>query len=151
MKLLLWYLLLLTMSAIPNVLSEYSVPCDKTEDFTFDFVGSQKSCLMRESTFIDFKETTISSEEDENVTGFALHNNKNIFFLPVDVSKTFSNLVVLKAWDCSLTTISRENFRGLGKLQFLDLESNYINKITRDTFRDLESLEWIWLSKKNNV
>lgn len=84
-------------------------------------------------------------------TGFALHNNKNIFFLPVDVSKTFSNLVVLKAWDCSLTTISRENFRGLGKLQFLDLETNQISKITRDTFRDLESLEWIWLSKKNNV
>lgn len=74
-----------------------------------------------------------------------MNSNKKIFFLPIKVADSFPNLVVLSAWGCSLTKISKENIKDLRKLTFYTLTGNKIENIPSDAFEGLTSLEWLWL------
>jgi Leucine-rich repeat (LRR) protein len=70
-----------------------------------------------------------------------------MFFLPVNVTSVLPNLVKYSAWDCFITEVSKENFKGLINLNYLSLASNKIREIPTDTFEDLVNLRQLYLGK----
>lgn len=112
-----------------------------------DHVGTAKMCRMYYTTSIDAPNATIS-KRDDSITGMQFFNNKNIQYLPIEVSEKFPNLLIHDATLCSIKEISRINFEGLGKVYYVRLGHNQIEKITSETFIDLESLEMLDLRKK---
>ena len=107
---------------------------------------SLKTCDMRTSTIIDESNVKISTFDD-TVHGLTFYSNIKILFLPVEVSKKFPNLIAFSADETSIRDLSKENFRGLQNLQSLSLVNNKIERIYSDTFKDLKSLEILWLGK----
>lgn len=89
----------------------------------------------------------ISTPPDQNITGLWFDDNKNLSYLPENISSTFPNVASLSAERCSLKAVGKENFNGLKKMKFLWLSSNSIEQIPSDTFKDLVELERIYLCK----
>lgn len=111
------------------------------------FTNSYEACFMNNNTVTDADDLKIATTRDLAVGGLRFDNNKNIQFLPILVYRTFPNLQVLVAANCSLREISKKNFQQLNKLEKLRLEKNMIEKISSDTFEGLVQLEKIYLSK----
>lgn len=101
---------------------------------------------MNGTAKIDSMDYTISSRSENQI---ALHfaGNKNIFFLPVRLSESFSDLRELDAENCSLTVILKENFKKLDNLEVVLLRLNQIERIETNTFEDLSFLKYLWLSE----
>jgi len=125
--------------------SSATISCEVVNFHTWGWIGNQKTCHSTGSTLINLRETTLSSGRDGSLTGLNFGNNKKIFLLPIKVSESFPNLVGIHAPGCWLMTISKENFRNLGKLRYLSVADNKIEKIPSDAFEDLTSLEWLFL------
>lgn len=113
-----------------------------------DPIGEVKTCNMY-STSIESKEMTISPK-DETVKGLHVATNIRIKFLPVRISEIFPYLLGYSAHGCSLTKITKENFKSLNKMKLLWLHDNQILVINSDTFEDLTELTMLCLSKKIN-
>ena len=123
------------------------VDCEKIDDFFWGYVFAKIStCHMNKTTEINSSDTTIASR-DESIRGLWFSFNKKIKFLPIGVNEKFPNLGGLNAGDCSLTTISNENVKGLSKLRLLNLIDNQIEMIGSDIFDDLSALENLFLCK----
>jgi Leucine rich repeat len=105
-----------------------------------------ETCFMNE-TSIETIGVDIS-QSNESVTGLILNGNKKIFYLPENVPKSFPNLTVYFAINCSISNISSQNFKGMDKLTDLALNNNSISKVTSDTFNDLIRLVKLYLGKK---
>lgn len=89
----------------------------------------------------------VVSPAETSILGITFYLNKKISFLPVRVDETFPNLIAYSAADCSLTSVSRINFKNLKKMKTLNLRNNQIVKVKSDTFEDLTLLEVLWLGK----
>lgn len=100
---------------------------------------------MNDSTSILNFDSKLSSEVDKSVTGLNFDGNKKIFYLPVLISQKFPNLIAYTASNCSIDSISKENFQDLKKLKILYLHENEIQTLTGNVFEDLESLEELLL------
>lgn len=83
-----------------------------------------------------------------NVTGLDLEQNKKIEFLPVGLHLVFPQLYVLDGSKCSIKEVTKVNFHGLKDLSHLWLRDNKIKLIESETFRGLDSLIHLDLSKK---
>lgn len=126
------------------------VACKKIDIFYYkNFgIGSPRTCFMNHVTAIGSPMFRISSPKDDRVEGLYFWKNKKIRFLPEKVAERFPHLLMYAAWECSLTEISKSNFRSLARLTFLGLSQNQIEKIAGNTFEDLASLEHLFLSRK---
>jgi Leucine-rich repeat (LRR) protein len=102
---------------------------------------------MTTTTSISSEDVTISTTNDPSTGGLWFNDNKEISYLPICVNESFTNLLAYSAYGCSLTKITKINFQGLSKLAYLELGGNQIETINSDTFKDLASLEYLWLSK----
>lgn len=87
----------------------------------------------------------MSGVVDETITGLAFKENKKILFLPVLTSRIYPNLIVFSAMDCSLTSVSKENFQNLRKLKRLQLDQNEIESLNTCSFEDLVQLKELYL------
>jgi hypothetical protein len=128
-----------------------SVECEKIEYYEWSFLwyfGNVKTCHMRTQTSIDGKSFKISSSRDENVKAIDMSENKKIIFLPDSPADVFPNLEIYYSFNCAIKEITRENFRGLIKLNYLQLAYNQIEIIRSDTFQDLAAIERIDLREK---
>lgn len=124
------------------------VTCEKFENIIWVApVGLVKNCYMTQTTSIDERNVTISNFDD-SVKALKLNNNKKNFYLPVQIDKRLPNILAINAAYCSIKEIFKDNFNGLDKLIVLLLENNQIEKIPNDVFKDLKSLEQLWLRKK---
>lgn len=112
-----------------------------------DSTVSLNTCLMDVKTKIYEANATVSTQ-DETVGALSLSFNKKIFHLPIDVAESFPNLQVFYAARCSITKISKSNFKGLSKLRRLDLYHNQIETIPSDTFSDCIELERFGLGNR---
>jgi hypothetical protein len=125
------------------------VTCENIENGSdWAATGVLKACRMKQSTAITAKGYEISNR-DASVKGLEFFGNVKILFLPNRVNEAFPDLVGYLAWSCSLTTISRENFKNLSKVKLLGLQGNQITTIHSDTFMDLISLEVLHLGEQN--
>lgn len=97
------------------------------------------------ATEISSADVTISP--DESIVGLTFATNRKISFLPLEVGKSFPDLLCYAASNCNVKSISKKHFEKLGKLKELLLYNNRITTIASDTFADLVSLEYLKLSK----
>lgn len=131
-----------------NYAAYKEVECEKVENLYFynELSRSLKTCFMDITTSIYSIGFTISTN-DETVLGLKFFDNDNIRYLPENTSQKLPNLVAYHADLCSIQKVFKVNFKGLGKLIYLHLEHNEIEKIDSDTFEGLVSLKWLFLSK----
>lgn len=120
--------------------------CETTIRSQFD--GSNrlyKTCLMNATTLIDSNKARIKFAKSTAAISFK--NNKNISYLPIEISKALPSLQILEASYCNVTQIGPENFQGLIFLKLLWLSSNKIESIPSNTFKGLTYMENIDLSE----
>jgi hypothetical protein len=123
----------------------HQIECEVIGNENWTHAGPQRTCYLKVNTTINSPGKTIGRKE--TVPGLSFWFNKKIFYLPINVSESFPNLVVYGANGCSVKTISKVNFRGLKKLIRLDLGYNEIAFIPDDTFEDLKALEWLQIGE----
>lgn len=71
--------------------------------------------------------------------------------MPIRVDKNFPNLTSYDARDCSIISISKENFRNTFSLQVLNLNQNQIGDFPSNTFDDPGKLTSLSLGKLMNI
>lgn len=133
-----------SVSAINIPQGSNNVPCQNVQNLFWNFTAiNVLTCSI--SSSISKIDTSIQPRNN-SVLGLMITNQSTIY-LPINVNQTFENLLAYKASKTLITSISRENFRGLSKLKILDLSENRLRKILNNTFVDLISLEYLILSK----
>lgn len=112
------------------------------------FVNSfwHQSCLLDRSAKIRTPDVQVASNVS-STSALYMNGNKKILYLPFGLSLVFPSLYVITAQDCSVIELRKENFSGLKQLSHLGLEGNMIETIESETFRGLDSLVVINLSK----
>jgi Leucine-rich repeat (LRR) protein len=133
-----------------TVTNANTISCSSIETRSWDFVGDVNVCVIDKSISILTPGYKIYSEKDDTITGFEAEWIKNMFYLPDSPSETFPNLQAYSAYRSSVREISAANFKNLNKLRLLWLSKNQIEKVNINTFKDLESLEWLYLGLKNH-
>lgn len=106
------------------------------------------------SSVIDSKDFLITSDRDETVEVFYAFGSKKLEFLPRNLGEKFPNLLGLNAAHCSITEISKESFKELGKLLKLRLYGNQIEKFVDDTFEYIPAIVKVHLgeqAEKNSI
>lgn len=121
-------------------------PCEKIEKHSYWSI-TNPTCVMAATTVINSVGFLITTPHNDSVEGFLSIFNKKIEYLPDNMADKFPNLVFIQAQDCSIKSISKQNFKNLKHLRFLALIQNNITKIESDTFMDLVALEELWLSE----
>jgi Leucine-rich repeat (LRR) protein len=76
----------------------------------------------------------------------AMEHNKKIFYLPDKIGDAYPNLIIVRAGNCSITAISRQNFKGLTKLKSVLLHHNQIKEVENGAFKGLIELKNVHLS-----
>lgn len=125
------------------------IECESISKVGWTDGSSDKTCYMREKTIIDSPHAVFSQDSDKTVTAVFFHNNKKIFYLPVQLDSSFPSLFTLGAAECSIKELSKNNFRNLKKLRKLWLERNHIEQLPKDVFKDLVSIEELLLGMKS--
>lgn len=120
--------------------------CEEVENNDWDYHGTQKTCFMDQTTEIESPGIEVAEDPDDSIKALHMGFNKQIHFLPSDVCKSFPELIVYYAPNCSLTSIDKSNFENLYRLEMLLLRNNKIELIRSDTFEDLISLKRLSLS-----
>lgn len=103
---------------------------------------------MDKTTKIDSSSTTIAGPRDDSLHGLLLAKNKQITSLSNDVGKKFPELQYYNADDCAVTSLERNNFKGLHKVKGLFLNDNQINSVEKDSFADMPQMEKLGLGEK---
>lgn len=139
------FLILLLIGYTSSATAE-EISCELFGEEHWPTIGKQKTCFMNGSIAIESLAIRISVR-DKDVKALILNHNKKIKFLPVDVPNTYPELQIYSALNCSIRTISKENFKGMSKLVILWLSYNRIEKINSNTFEDLTSMTELYLGK----
>lgn len=71
---------------------------------------------------------TISNKVDPTILAFGIVDKKKVKFLPIFVFRAFPELIIIRIYNCSVTLISENHFKGSSKLDFLNLRHNEIKK-----------------------
>ena len=85
-----------------------------------------------------------------NITHLFLNDNKDVYFLPIQVHEKMPKLERYWAASCSVLSISKKNFEKLHELKWLDLKDNFITSIPSNTFEDLKNVREIYLGEFRN-
>ena len=121
--------------------------CERIDDDNFwSLTKYRRTCYMDDKVSIDNIDTTIGLRDD-SILSLRFFDNKKIKYLPVGVNGKFPNLINYAAGYCSLTVVYKANFRGMNKLELLDLNVNKIERIFSNTFEDLISLQKLFLGE----
>lgn len=128
---------------------DFGLVCESIGQAQAARVAASNTCFLNQYTIIDKKNESIHFMLDRSIDGLYFNENKAIRYLPVEVYRSFPNLVHYWANNCSIQEISRKNFEKLYNLDFIRLVGNMIKKISSDTFVDLPLLRSLALSKLN--
>lgn len=123
------------------------IACENQENVWERRSADRRTCFMKTKTAIDSMYTTI--ERDRNIEKLDFNHNKKIRSLPIEVAISFPNLKTYSAWNCSIKSIAKINFKDLINLQTLYLMDNQITTIPSNTFDDLASIVVIKLGEEN--
>ncbi|CRL03488.1 CLUMA_CG016308, isoform A [Clunio marinus] len=109
-----------------------------------DYGANKKTCHIYHD--IDDPEITLAPPSNVSINFLSIRDNKEVKYLPVNVSESLPDLVYYDAINCSITNIYRKNVQGLTFLKTLNLRYNEIETVKRDVFSDLTSLLALSLS-----
>ena len=99
------------------------------------------SCSIN-GTFADHI-TLITDVSTSNVRGFVIQNNKNIQFLPENLSLKLMNLEEVEVTHCAVKIIKKSYFKNLYKLISVILHANKIELIESGAFEDNTNLTYL--------
>lgn len=134
-----------------DIVNGKEIYCEIVSERSFGkLIGPAKICWMNGTTSIDTPAVSVSTR-DESINVLYFSWNQKIHHLPIKTSATYPNLLALYAGYCSITNISRQNFRGLSSLKSLILQGNQIEKIASGVFKDLTNLERLYLGEKSFI
>lgn len=117
------------------------------ERFSDGFKVYTEFCFMDEKTVINATNFVVGDPSDDEIGGIKFDENKNIEFLPYKIHMQLPNLIIYQASKCSIKQITKKNFEKLSRLKEIDMSFNQIRKISGNTFRGLESLTFVDISK----
>lgn len=106
-----------------------------------------KCCFLDNSTSIENANTSFSGVRDDSVREINFAHNKKIYFLPIRVNDKYPELRSYDATNCSLKTISKQNFERMVNLKYLKLFLNEIEKLDSNTFEDLVNINKLNIGK----
>lgn len=130
------------LAAVAMKLEATELNCERVGHFG----GFKKCCYLNETTAINAINATFAGPQNYYIDAILFRDNKKIQFLPVNVYKKFTNLVIYLAGWTSVRKISAVNFVRLSNLEWLDLHKNNIEFIPDDCFQGLNKLNHIDLS-----
>ena len=103
-----------------------------------------QTCNMHDQK-IDDEGFSIAGDLNLSIQGFSIEDNKEVKFLPENIAESFPGLMVYQVFSCSIKTVNGDHFKGLNKLESLDLARNEIESIDGDSFKDLTKLVYLFL------
>ncbi|KAG5667985.1 hypothetical protein PVAND_015942 [Polypedilum vanderplanki] len=117
----------------------------------YDTIGQIYSCTVQinlgiKSQNISIDEIHGTHQNDMNnnkVLGFTA-KDKNLQYLPVNLSEMFKNLIALRIRLGRLKEIHKSDFEKLLKLKYLNLDLNDIEVLEENLFENNKMLEIIW-------
>ena len=146
-KILILLLIRQIASEAQSVEEVHDLRCTRLETEAF----GNFSCIFDNTTVISRNDLRINQMADEEIKALLFGNesapNDKVKFLPIFINETFPRVSVLRASDCAIKEIRRENFDNLHYLSEVWLERNQIEKIKSDTFVGLWRLYRIRLSE----
>ena len=95
---------------------------------------------------VDSEGFFIAGDPNQSVEAFIIQHNIEVKFLPENIAKSFPELLIYKVHECSIRTVKGIHFKGLHKLEILNLDRNYIKSIEGDPFKDLKKLNILSLN-----
>lgn len=113
--------------------------------WAFENQNEQKICEANIAK-VDDENFTILSKMDNSIEGFHILSKKGVNFLPTNLLCVMPNLISIKICGCSVKLVNENHFKGLSKLQTLNLTDNKLENITSNAFADLSNLERLDLS-----
>lgn len=130
---------------LPSASSEGG-PCEEVPSRHL-YAAKGAACFMR---FIAINSTDflITSPRNELFVVFFARYNKKLQYLPSNLGEKFPNLLSLFADGCSIEELSKENFKGLNKLNYLELSDNQIETINDDVFEYTPEIKGIDLGEQ---
>lgn len=137
---------MLSSLVLNSIALENEISCEKVEVVNELPMDSRKRCVLSQTTKINAGGFLIKSPRDESVERVDLAYNKQIEFLPENISESFPNMKVYDAAACAIRRISRANFVNLKEIQKLFFDGNLIERVEGDVFEGLTTLEYIYLS-----
>ena len=105
---------------------------DKPKDLQTCYIEDQK---------IDDEGFFVACDPNLSIPAFSIEHIKEVKFLPENIVDSFPELIVFEVWNCSIKTVHGEHFKGLTKLEYLNLAYNEIESMDGDSFKDLTKLE----------
>lgn len=122
------------------------VICNFSDD-DWSFLNKTLNTCNVEEQFINSPGFLIASDQNLFVKGFDISRNKQIQYIPKNLSEKFPSLLGVQINACSIKEVSESNFEGLFKLQEIDLKSNSIRTIASSAFKDNSKLEFLTLTE----
>lgn len=111
-------------------------------------IADPQSCVYKKATNDSRIIISVASNvTKENIVDLDIQYSENSLYLPINVGTEFPNLNQYKAQSRGVIEISKENFAGMMKIRFIDLDYNKITTLTQDMFASLKTLERIDLGK----
>ena len=110
-----------------NCIDESEINCEAIVSSTWPSLNDKllNSCSCR--FYVSISDTNVKiSNSDSSLHGLSFYKNRDIFYLPVDVAKSFPNLIAYDASETSVKEIYKDNFRKLRNLRSLSLRRNTI-------------------------
>lgn len=117
--------------------------CNQTGFMLWVDINWQETCIINQTEILD-EEFEISSEKSTVTT--LLLSGDSLCVLPIGLHRTFPELTMISAENCSISEISQMNFWGLKELTHLVLSENCIETIGSSTFKGLIALVELDLS-----
>ena len=95
---------------------------------------------------IDREGFSVADEPNLSVQGFIIKHNTEVNFLPENIAQSFPGLIAYSVSYCTIRTVNGDHFKGLNKLEILNLQHNEIESIDGDSFKELKKLKEFRLS-----
>lgn len=109
------------------------------------FLGNLRTCVVNQA--IDSDAYDLGSEVNATVEQFYISNNRDVGDLPRQIGRRFPNLIGFRVKGCGLTIVRDFYFTDMKNLRVLCVMSNKIATIASGAFKDLISLERLFMSR----
>lgn len=109
------------------------------------------TCSINQATRWDSRTVIAPTSYDNHTRGLRIVNNKNLKFIPKNLSHLFPNLRRISLSNSSIESIAQYDFEGLKNVRSLDLSRNVISIVNSASFKQLNSLEELNLSDNQIV
>lgn len=126
-------------------MAHHEVTCEVQNVFDKGEGKEISECKFDETIAISEPSATLSNAVDENVKRLLMVDNKNVEYLPQNIGVSFPNLELFDTANCSIKSVTKQNFIGLTALDSMYIHSNKLQSLDENVFSDLVNLRVLYL------